>query len=87
MCESMVGLSSIGNEQQVCLQGLKALFPSCGGPGAVEITPADMARLEPDEFLNDTIIDFFMRCTYSPGPKCRAHNDYAKSDSRKVLVA
>ncbi|CAL8462561.1 g2094 [Coccomyxa elongata] len=42
-------------------QGLKALFPACGGPGAVEITPADLARLEPDEFLNDTIIDFFMR--------------------------
>ncbi|BDA46428.1 probable Sentrin-specific protease 7 at N-terminal half [Coccomyxa sp. Obi] len=42
-------------------QGLKALFPACGGPGAVEITPADLARLEPEEFLNDTIIDFFMR--------------------------
>ncbi|KAK9906862.1 hypothetical protein WJX75_009356 [Coccomyxa subellipsoidea] len=42
-------------------QGLKALFPACGGPGAVEITPADLARLDPEEFLNDTIIDFFMR--------------------------
>jgi len=27
----------------------------------VEITPADLSRLDPEEFLNDTIIDFYMR--------------------------
>jgi hypothetical protein len=27
----------------------------------VEVTPSDLARLDPDEFLNDTIIDFYMR--------------------------
>jgi hypothetical protein len=30
----------------------------------VEVTPADLARLETDEFLNDTIIDFYMRCSH-----------------------
>lgn len=43
-------------------QGLKALYPREGGPGAVEVTPSDLARLDPDEFLNDTIIDFYMKC-------------------------
>lgn len=43
-------------------QGLKALYPEKGGPGAVEVVPADLVRLQPGEFLNDTIIDFYMRC-------------------------
>lgn len=43
-------------------QGLKALFPAKGGPGAVEVTPSDLARLDPEEFLNDTMIDFYMQC-------------------------
>ena len=43
------------------MQGLKALYPEWGGPGAVEVVPADLVRLQPGEFLNDTIIDFYMR--------------------------
>ncbi len=46
------------------VQGLKALYPEHGGPGAVEVVPADLVRLQPGEFLNDTIIDFYVR--YSP---------------------
>ena len=42
-------------------QGLKALYPEDGGPGAVEVVPGDLVRLQPGEFLNDTIIDFYMR--------------------------
>ena len=47
-------------------QGLKALYPREGGAGAVEVTPSDLARLDPDEFLNDTIIDFYMKCALCP---------------------
>lgn len=42
------------------LQGLHALFPK-DGKNAVELTPSDLERLDPDEFLNDTIIDFYMK--------------------------
>ncbi|THH19095.1 hypothetical protein EW146_g2015 [Bondarzewia mesenterica] len=31
------------------------------GPGAVNITNADLARLKPDEFLNDTLIEFGLK--------------------------
>ena len=43
------------------MQGLRAVFPAPGVKGAVEILPADLARLDEGEFLNDTIIDFWMR--------------------------
>ena len=47
-------------------QGLKATYPKEGGEGAVGITPLDLARLSPGEFLNDTIIDFYMKCAAAP---------------------
>jgi Ulp1 family protease len=43
------------------LQGLRCLMPPEGGPGAVEFTAADLGRLAPDEFLNDTAIDYYLR--------------------------
>lgn len=43
------------------LQGLRCLMPPEGGAGAVEFTAADLARLAPDEFLNDTAIDYYLR--------------------------
>jgi Ulp1 family protease len=43
------------------LQGLRCLMPPEGGSGAVEFTAADLARLAPDEFLNDTAIDYYLR--------------------------
>ena len=44
------------------MQGLRAVYPEPGMKGAVEVLPADLARLDDGEFLNDTIIDFWMRC-------------------------
>ena len=46
------------------LQGLKALYPPGGGPDSVQVVASDLARLDPDEFLNDTIIDFFIKCIF-----------------------
>jgi hypothetical protein len=46
-------------------KGMKCLFPPAGGPGAVEVTHLDLPRLDPDEFLNDTVIDFYIRWVLS----------------------
>ncbi|EQC53007.1 hypothetical protein SJAG_16454 [Schizosaccharomyces japonicus yFS275] len=35
------------------------------GPNAVSITPSDVLRLKDGEFLNDTIVDFYLRYLYS----------------------
>lgn len=43
------------------VQGLKALYPPGGGPDSIQVLAGDLARLDPDEFLNDTIIDFFTK--------------------------
>ena len=43
------------------LQGLKALYPQDRRVDAIEITPVDLAHLDDEEFLNDTIIDFYMK--------------------------
>ena len=37
------------------------VFPP-GDKEAVEVTAADLARLDPDEFLNDTVIDYYTKC-------------------------
>jgi hypothetical protein len=36
-------------------------FPPEGGHGAVQVLEADLARLAPDAWLNDTVIDFYLR--------------------------
>lgn len=43
------------------LVGLKGLFPHPDDPEAVEVSAADLAPLEPSEFLNDTVIDMYLR--------------------------
>ena len=35
----------------------------------MEVVPADLVRLQVGEFLNDTIIDFYMRCA----PSCQSN--------------
>lgn len=32
------------------------------GTGSISVTAADYDRLQPDEFLNDTLIEYGMRC-------------------------
>ena len=44
------------------LQGLKALYPPEGGKGSIQLVASDLSRLEPEEFLNDTVIDYFIKC-------------------------
>ncbi len=52
----------------LCPQGLKALYPPDGGVGAVELLPGDLAHLDDQEFLNDTVIDFYMKRAPLPAP-------------------
>ncbi len=40
---------------------MKALYPQDKRVDAIEITPVDLAHLDDEEFLNDTIIDFYMK--------------------------
>ncbi len=55
-----LGLGVINASTVQRLQGLRCLMPPAGGPGAVEFTAADLGRLAPDEFLNDTAIDYYL---------------------------
>eukprot|EP00803_Ostreobium_quekettii_P010268 evm.model.scf_2009.1 EVM.evm.TU.scf_2009.1 scf_2009:9898-23560(-) len=58
------------------LQDVKALYPPEGGFGAVDIGMEDLERLEPLEFLNDTIIDYYTKRLYNclpPSEKSRFH--------------
>lgn len=38
-----------------------AVYPP-GLPNGVEVRGSDLARLDDDEFLNDTVIDLYIRC-------------------------
>lgn len=43
------------------LSKLRCTMPRHGGPGAVTFTVRDIERLGPEEFLNDTAIDFYLK--------------------------
>ena len=43
------------------LKGLRCVMPPGGGANAVEFTAIDYLRLGPDEYLNDTAIDYYLR--------------------------
>lgn len=43
------------------MQGLKALYPPEGGKGSIQLVATDLSRLDPGEFLNDTVIDYFSK--------------------------
>lgn len=51
------GLQSTVNR----MEGFKIAYPSRTDPEAVEILASDIQRLDPLEFLNDTIIDFYIK--------------------------
>lgn len=38
-----------------------ALYPPEGDPHAVEVSAADLSHLQPSEFLNDTVIDLYLK--------------------------
>uniref|UniRef100_A0A061R5Y6 Sentrin-specific protease 7 n=1 Tax=Tetraselmis sp. GSL018 TaxID=582737 RepID=A0A061R5Y6_9CHLO len=74
------------------LQGLKATFPQGGGRDSVVVFAEDLSRLDPEEFLNDNVIDFYMKTLWKgldPAVAARCHffNSYfykkltEKSDS------
>jgi sentrin-specific protease 7 len=44
--------------------GMRCVFPVGGGRSSVEVVADDLNRLEAQEFLNDTIIDFYVRCVF-----------------------
>ena len=46
------------------VQGCVAVYPA-GRPDGVEVRGSDLARLDDDEFLNDTVIDLYIRCADS----------------------
>lgn len=43
------------------MEGHKVAYPSRDDPEAVEIVHSDLLRLAPEEFLNDTVIDFYIK--------------------------
>lgn len=45
----------------LCLQGLYCVYPPNQKFDVVEVTEHDLARLDDEEFLNDTVIDFFIK--------------------------
>ncbi|KAK9814889.1 hypothetical protein WJX73_001421 [Symbiochloris irregularis] len=49
-------------------EGLRAVYPLTGGKGSVEVLPNDLQRLDDAEFLNDTIIDFYLKHIYERLP-------------------
>ena len=55
-----------------CVQGCVAVYPA-GRPDGVEVRGSDLARLDDDEFLNDTVIDLYIRCTAALQPCAHAH--------------
>lgn len=42
-------------------QGLSGQFPPCGGRGAVSVCADDMEFLDPEAFLNDTVLDYYIK--------------------------
>jgi len=54
--------------EALCAQGCRMVFPP-GDKEAVEVTAADLARLDPGEFLNDTVIDYYIKCAGHDGER------------------
>lgn len=58
------------------LKGLKCLYPLSGGPGSVELNALDVARLDEYEFLNDSVIDYYIKWMQSDIPEDIASRCY-----------
>ena len=48
-------------DDTVCLRFLSAVYPNVQDPDAVEVTADDLKRLQQEEFLNDNIIDMWLK--------------------------
>ncbi|CAM6110441.1 unnamed protein product [Calypogeia fissa] len=48
------------------LEGVRIAYPSRDDPEAIEVEYHDLHRLEPMEFLNDTVIDFYIKYIQRP---------------------
>ncbi|KAG0262694.1 hypothetical protein DFQ27_002213 [Actinomortierella ambigua] len=55
--------SSLGPKEEVAASPSRILFtyPFSGGPKSITIHESDVARLEPEQFLNDTLIEFGLK--------------------------
>jgi sentrin-specific protease 7 len=40
---------------------MRCVFPPGGGRFSVEVVAEDLNRLDAEEFLNDTVIDYYMK--------------------------
>eukprot|EP00850_Spirogloea_muscicola_P008090 SM000042S15357 [mRNA] locus=s42:515254:520518:- [translate_table: standard] len=56
---------SLRSSQRQRLEGRRVAFPA-GDPDAVELSVEDLQRLGPCEFLNDTVIDFYIKYLQQP---------------------
>eukprot|EP00249_Psilotum_nudum_P011229 c23037_g1_i1 orf=128-2059(+) len=57
-------------------EGLKIAYPDRNDPEAVEVLYSDLQHLEPSEFLNDTIIDFYIKYIQRP--------DFLSNDKKRI---
>ncbi|WIA09785.1 hypothetical protein OEZ85_009161 [Tetradesmus obliquus] len=60
-CGSPINLVDPEPDTAAMFAGLKMVFPREGGAGSVDLTPADLARLDDERFLNDNLIDFYLK--------------------------
>ncbi|WIA29852.1 hypothetical protein OEZ86_012322 [Tetradesmus obliquus] len=60
-CGSPINLVDPEPDTAAMFAGLKMVFPREGGAGSVDLTPADLACLDPKRFLNDNLIDFYLK--------------------------
>ena len=54
-------------DQRGCVKHERVIYPKRGGRGSVQVSGSDLARLKPDECLNDTCIDLYIK-SLTPSP-------------------
>mmetsp|Transcript_32464 Transcript_32464/g.91996 ORF Transcript_32464/g.91996 Transcript_32464/m.91996 type:complete len:1169 (+) Transcript_32464:431-3937(+) len=72
----LLGLSTSQPALWRQLKGLEAVFPPEGGHDSIPVFADDLMRLQPEEFLNDNVIDFYMKRLWhmlDPELKARCH--------------
>lgn len=69
-------------------QGLSMRYPPADDKAAVEVAASDLDRLGEEEFLNDTIIDFYLRwgALVWPGAHKQILGDHFEGACRGVVL-